>query len=89
MPPAAGSGRAPDWRKYGPLQVDWSGWQPMGGSLVAPSINADGLSFYLSINCDARKLNATNKEGQWQTWEDPTADFEKTLVNELCSNPPQ
>ena len=88
-PPAAGSGRAPDWRSYGPLQVDWSGWQPMGGSLVAPSLNADGLSFYLSINCEARKLNATNKDGQWQTWEDPTADFERKLIDELCSNPPQ
>ena len=85
---SAGSASAAkaNWRAYGPLQVDWSNWQSMGGSLVAPTINASGQSFYLAINCSARKLNATSTNGQWKTWDDPTAAFEKKLVTDLCKS---
>ncbi len=75
------------WRSYGPLQVEWSNWQPMGdGSLVAPTLNASGQAFYLAVNCGARKLNATTPAGQWKTWEDPKADFERKLVTDLCKS---
>jgi LysM repeat protein len=74
------------WRRYGPLQVDWANWQPMGGSLVAPILNAKGDTLYLAINCGARKLNATSVAGDWRTWDDPQADFERRLVNDLCSS---
>jgi LysM repeat protein len=84
--PATGGGK-PDWRSYGPLQVDWANWQPMGGSLVAPTLNAQGQSLYLAINCTARKLNATSATGQWKTWDDPQADFELQMVNDLCKRP--
>jgi len=80
-------GGKPDWRSYGPLQVDWANWQPMGGSLVAPTLNAQGQSLYLAINCTARKLNATSATGQWKTWDDPQADFELQMVNDLCKRP--
>jgi len=66
--------------------VDWANWQPMGGSLVTPSLNSKGQSIYLAINCSARKLNATTQEGQWRTWDDPVADFERQLVTDLCKN---
>jgi LysM repeat protein len=74
----------PDWRTYGPLQVDWANWQPMGGSMVAPTLNGEGQSLYLAINCTARKINATSQAGQWKTWDDPQADFEQQLVSDLC-----
>ena len=42
---AAAAGRAkpvgPDWRTYGPMQVDWANWRAMGGSFVAPSLGSD------------------------------------------------
>jgi LysM repeat protein len=75
-----------NWRPYGPLQVDWSNWQPMGGSLVAPILNGKGETLYLAINCSARKMNATSAAGDWRTWDDPQADFERRLVNDLCSS---
>ena len=91
--PAAAQASAPtaavatsSWRRYGPLQVDWSNWQPMGGSLVAPILNAKGETLYLAINCSARKMNATSAAGDWRTWDDPQADFERRLVNDLCSS---
>jgi LysM repeat protein len=88
--PAAGTATTATatWRTYGPLQVDWSNWQPMGGSLVAASLNASGQPFYLAINCSARKLNATTADGQWKTWDDPATDFEKKLVTDLCKSRP-
>ncbi len=76
----------PDWRNYGPLQVDWANWQPMGGSMVAPTLNAQGESLYLAVNCSARKLNATSQAGQWKSWDDPQADFEQQLVTDLCKS---
>ena len=76
----------PDWRTYGPLKVDWANWQPMGGSQVAPTLNEGGQSLYLAINCNARKINATDKAGQWQAWEDPQAGFESQMITDLCKS---
>jgi LysM repeat protein len=76
-----------DWRSYGPLRVDWASWRPMGGSLVAPTMNDAGLSFYLAVNCEARKINATSKEGQWQSWEPPKEAFEEKLIRDRCAPP--
>ena len=74
----------PDWRTYGPLQVNWSAWQPMGGSMVTPTLNGQGQTQYLAINCGARKLNATSSSGQWQAWNDPGSAYEQQLVDDYC-----
>ncbi|MFZ9270406.1 MAG: LysM peptidoglycan-binding domain-containing protein [Prochlorococcaceae cyanobacterium] len=76
----------PDWRTYGPMQVDWANWRAMGGSFVAPSLGRDGKPHYLAINCGARKLNATSQSGQWRTWDSPQNDYEQRLVSDLCSS---
>jgi hypothetical protein len=81
---AVAKASTPDWRTYGPLQVDWANWQPMGGSYVAPSLNSNGQPLYLAINCTARKLNATGQSGAWKTWDAPQTDFESQLVKDLC-----
>ncbi len=73
-----------DWRTYGPLQVDWANWQPMGGSQVVPSLNADGQALYLAVNCDAEKLNVTGADGSWKTWASPKSRFEKDLIRDRC-----
>ena len=75
---------SPDWRSYGPLQVDWANWQPMAGSYVAPSLNSEGQPLYLAVNCSARRLNATGQSGTWKTWDAPQSDFEEQLITDLC-----
>ena len=80
-----GKASTPDWRSYGPLQVDWANWQPMGGSYVAPSLNSSGQPLYLAINCNAKRLNATGQSGTWKTWDAPQSDFEHKLINDLCT----
>ena len=60
-----------DWRYFGPLQVDWSNWRTMAGSLVAPTLNKQKQPLYVAVNCGARKLNITGSGGTWKTWESP------------------
>ncbi len=72
------------WRTYGPLQVDWSNWQSMGGSMVAPTLNGDGKPLYVAVNCSARKINVTSSEGAWKSWIAPQTNFEKDLVTDRC-----
>ncbi len=74
----------PDWRTYGPLQVDFSNWRPMGGSQVAPALNSSGQPVFVAINCAARKINATGEAGAWTSWEEPKTDFEEQLIKDVC-----
>ena len=76
--------KSADWRTYGPLQVDWANWQPMGGSQVVPTLNAKGQALYLAVNCSAKKINATGADGSWKAWEAPKNRFEKDLVKDRC-----
>ena len=73
------------WRTYGPLQVDWGNWQSMGGSEVAPTLNSDGQSLYVAVNCSARKINTTGANGMWKSWIAPQSEFEKSLVKDRCT----
>ena len=72
------------WRTYGPLQVDWSNWQAMGGSMVAPTLNSEGKPLYVAVNCSARKINVTSSDGAWKSWIAPQTNFEKDLVMDRC-----
>ena len=76
-----------DWRYFGPLQVDWSNWRTMAGSLVAPTLNKQKQPLYVAVNCGARKLNITGSGGTWKTWESPAESFERDLVKAACSDP--
>ena len=74
-----------DWRTYGPLQVDWANWQSMGGSDVAPTLNADGKPLYVAVNCGAKKINVTGADGGWKNWSAPQTSFEEDLVKDRCT----
>ena len=78
---------AADWRYFGPLQVDWSNWRKMAGSLVAPTLNKQKQPLYVAVNCGARKLNITGSGGTWKTWESPAESFERDLVKAACADP--
>jgi LysM repeat protein len=72
------------WRTYGPLQVDWSNWQSMGGSMVAPTLNSEGKPLYVAVNCSAGKINITSSDGAWKSWIAPQTNFERDLVMDRC-----
>lgn len=73
-----------DWRQYGPLKVDWSNWQTMAGSEVAPTLNSNGKPLYIAVNCGANKINVTGANGAWKTWNAPEKTYEKDLVKDRC-----
>nr|WP_320675123.1 LysM peptidoglycan-binding domain-containing protein [Prochlorococcus sp. MIT 1341] len=72
------------WRKYGPLKVNWKEWKSMKGSYVTPTMNSQGKSLYIAVNCEFKKLNSTGKDGNWKNWFSPLDKFEKDLVRDLC-----
>ena len=77
--------KSADWRNYGPLQVDWANWRPMGGSQVVPTLNAKGQALYVAVNCSAGKINATGADGSWKAWAAPQTSFEKDLLKDRCT----
>ncbi len=76
--------RKSEWRTYGPLKIDWSQWNLMAGSFVAPSLNNKGKPLYIAVNCSVRKINSTGENGTWRSWEKPLKSFEKDLLIDLC-----
>ncbi|MFM7677007.1 MAG: hypothetical protein ACKO5F_15820 [Synechococcus sp.] len=77
--------RRPDWRPYGPLKVDWSGWRPLGGSVVAPTLNASGRTIHLSVNCSVGQINVAGADRVWRGWQAPQVAFERQLVKDACA----
>ncbi|MCT0201181.1 LysM peptidoglycan-binding domain-containing protein [Synechococcus sp. CS-603] len=80
----AAAGGPPDWRTYGPIQVDFTTWQPLGGSQVASALNNQGQQLFLAVNCTAKQINTTGEGGVWKTWAAPQADFEERLIVDAC-----
>ncbi len=78
--------KSSDWRSYGPLKINWSNWQSMGGSYVTSSLNKDGKALYLAVNCTEKKLNATGANGVWKTWISAIDTYEHKLINDLCKS---
>ncbi|MXW39727.1 MAG: LysM peptidoglycan-binding domain-containing protein [Synechococcus sp. SB0668_bin_15] len=83
---AAGSGATAGsgWRSYGPLKVNWQDWQMIEGHWVAQSLNDSEQPLYLAVNCPAQRINQTNGNGKWSTWELPDPGFEEQLMDDLC-----
>ena len=72
------------WRSYGPLKVNWQDWQMIEGHWVAQSLNGSEQPLYLAVNCPAQRINQTNGNGKWSTWESPDPGFEEQLMDDLC-----
>lgn len=75
----------PDWRRYGPLQVDLNNLRPLdGGNIVAPTIDEQGAQFYIAINCRRDILNSTGSKLTWRTWYFPQESHEGLLIRDIC-----
>ena len=78
--------RYDDWRKYGPIQVNWSRWRSNGSSYVVPSQNAQGKPLFIALNCLKVKINVTGSTGEWKGWQSPLQEFEHNLISDLCES---
>ena len=70
-------------RANGGRRVAIDAW--MGGSDVAPTLNSEGQSLYVAVNCSAQKINATGANGMWKSWIAPQTEFERALVKDRCT----
>ena len=75
-----------EWRTYGPIRLDWAGWNKMGESYVTRGMNSKEGHFWLSVSCEKLKINVTGKDGKWMSWLKPKAIFEYGFVGNLCSS---
>ena len=75
-----------EWKEYGPIKVDWSNWQYIDNNYITLSMHKEGRKFYLAINCEKRKLNATGSNWDWKNWVEPKKEFEQSILNDLCLN---
>ena len=76
----------PEWRSYGPLQVDWDNLRPLDGSnIVVRAVNEKGVQSYIAINCRSNILNNTGAKLQWGTWHSPQKDHEELLIRDICT----
>jgi hypothetical protein len=75
----------PEWRSYGPLQVDWDNLRPLDGSnIVARAVNEKGVQSYIAINCKSNILNNSGAKLQWGTWHSPQKEHEELLIRDIC-----
>ncbi len=75
-----------EWRKYGPLEINWSQWEAFEGSLIAPAINNNGKPLLIAVNCNSSRLTWRDPNSNWKKWLTPIKDFEYNLLDQLCEN---
>ena len=57
----------------------------MGGSEVAPTLNSDGQSLYVAVNCSAKKIKVVGKDGIERLVDDPVAEVYRECNQEQQS----
>ena len=74
------------WRRYGPLIVDWNSWKTKASNSVGASFNVDGKPIFIALNCETKKMNVTGVNYQWKSWFVPRKSFEIELHKDFCSS---
>ena len=64
--------------------MNWSEWETMGDSQVAPIIDNRGQSLFIAVDCSNRNVNFTNSDGNWRGWESLNA-LTKDLTKDRCN----
>ena len=75
-----------EWRTFGPLDINWSKWQPFEGSLVAPAVHQNGKPIIIAINCNSTKLTWGGSKSRWERWLTPIEQFEFNILDQACDN---
>ena len=77
--------KATEWRAYGGLQVNWSEWETMGDSQVAPIIDNRGQSLFIAMDCSNRNVNLLIPMGigGWESLNALTKDLTRDRCNPI------
>ncbi len=75
----------PEFRKYGPLRINWTSWRSKNGNYVAAATNMNNQNIFLAINCSQSMINVTGIQNRWKGWSNVQNDFEAALLKDLCN----
>ena len=73
-----------DRKQYGPLTVESTKLQIVGGRKTLEVINKNNTKLILSLKCDKNKIDVRKKGRKWKGWMPVKEKFEERLMNDYC-----
>ena len=71
-------------KQYGPLTVESTKLEPIGGRKTLQVINKNKAKLILSLQCDTNKIDVRKKGRKWKGWMPVKEKFEEKLMNDFC-----
>ena len=73
-----------DRKQYGPLTVESTKLEIVGGRKTLKVINKNNTKLILSLKCDTKKIDVRKKGRKWKGWMPVKEKFEERLINDYC-----
>ena len=73
-----------DSQQYGPLTIESSKLEVIGGRKILNAINIKNEKLILSIKCETKEIDVRKTGRKWQGWMPVKENFEKRLINDFC-----
>ena len=71
-------------KRYGPLTVESTKLEIVGGRKTLQVINKNNAKLILSLKCDSKKIDVRKKGRKWKGWMPVKEKFEERLMNDYC-----
>ena len=71
-------------KRYGPLTVESTKLEIVGGRKTLQVINKNNAKLILSLNCDTKNIDVRKKGRKWKGWMPVKEKFEERLMNDFC-----
>ena len=73
-----------DRKQYGPLTVESTKLEIVGGRKTLQVTNKNNTKLILSLKCDIKKIDVRKKGRKWKGWMPVKEKFEERLINDFC-----
>ncbi len=73
-----------DRKRYGPLTLESTNLEIVGGRKTLQVINQNKTKLILSLKCDTKKIDVRKKGRKWKGWMPVKEKFEERLINDFC-----
>ena len=73
-----------DRKQYGPLTLESTKLEIVGGRKTLQVINKNKTKLILSLKCDTKKIDVRKKGRKWKGWMPVKEKFEERLMNDFC-----
>ena len=73
-----------DRKQYGPLTVESTKLETVGGRKTLQVINKNNTKLILSLECNTKKIDIRKKGRKWKGWMPIKEKFEERLINDYC-----